>query len=66
MAQGHPEARFYPIGMLATEVDIARKRENGKLASEISLMQLAMGSVLSKKSGSALKKELENLSADAE
>lgn len=66
MSEGHSEARFYPLGMLAVEVEIARKRENGKLVSEVSLLRMAMASVMDKKAAREFKKELEKLGANAE
>lgn len=66
MAEGHAEARFYPLGMLAVEVEIARKRENGKLVSEVALLRMAMASVMDKKAARDFKKELEKLGANTD
>lgn len=48
MAEGHPEARAYPIGMVWDEVSIVVERNNAKSGTEATLIQMAVSSVLSK------------------
>jgi len=38
MAEGHPQARKYPLAMLWTEAELARERINAQLATEATLM----------------------------
>lgn len=64
MAHGHSEARNYPVPVVWTEVTLVQERANGLLASEISLLQLAVHSVLSKDAGAKLKKRLKDLVGD--
>jgi len=66
LAEGHADAKFYPLGMLAVEVEIARKRVTGSLVGEVALLRMAMASVMSKKVAREFKTEMERLSADAE
>lgn len=46
---GHPEARHYPLGMLSDETALVIERVNGNIVTDANLLQLAIGSVLSKK-----------------
>lgn len=62
MAHGHPEARFYPVPVVWTEVGIVRTRLNREMASNAVLMQLAISSVLSEKAGKAFQKQVKKLS----
>jgi len=57
MANGHPAARRYPIGMVWVEVDIVRRRINHQMASESLLMQTMLASILNPKKGSKTYKE---------
>lgn len=50
--------------MLWMEAEIATKRCNQQIASEIGLMQLAVGSVLSKKAADVLKTRLKDLTGE--
>ncbi len=61
MDHGHPKARFYPVPMVWTEVRLVRERMNQELASDASLTQLVIASILSKKAGAKLKKRLSEL-----
>lgn len=63
-AQGHPEARFYPLPVLWLEARMARRRINREMASEATLLRLAVASVLSKKAGSQFKDEIKRLTED--
>lgn len=64
MAQGHPEARFYPLPMLWTETRIVTERLNRELANTAVLTQMAISSVLSEKGGKAFQKHIRKLTED--
>ncbi len=61
MDHGHPAARLYPVPMVWMEVKLVRERVNQELASNASLTQLVIASILSKKAGSKLQKRLKDL-----
>lgn len=65
ISEGHTQARDYPLGTLLYEAEIAKERCNNNIVTEIALMQMVVGSVLSKDAAKALKKQLEKLSGDA-
>ncbi len=60
-AQGHPEAGGYPVARVWEEVEIAVARQNAMLASGVGLLQLTVGSLLSKDAAKALKDTIEGL-----
>ena len=62
LANGHPQARFYPLGMLYDEATLISSRENNRIVTEASLFQLAVGSILSKDSAKEFTKRLTDLS----
>lgn len=62
---GHPEARHYPIGYLWDEVTLVRERLNQAATSEATLLQLAVGSLLSNETGKQFKKALDALNVTA-
>ncbi len=47
LANGHPEARRYPVGMLWDESRIVVERVNGVLATQAILLRQAITSVFS-------------------
>lgn len=51
LSEGHSGARNYPIGMVWTEAQIAKRRINHMLASEGIIMQAVVGSVMNPKAG---------------
>ena len=61
-ANGHPEARYYPVPNLWTETRIVRRRLNRDLANTAVLTQMAISAVLSKEGGKAFEKRLKQLS----
>lgn len=61
MDHGHPAARLYPVPMVWTEVRLVQERMNQEVASNASLTQLVIASILSKKAGAKLKKRLSEL-----
>lgn len=64
LSEGHTAARHYPLGVLWTEIKIARRRINSAHVTGSLLMQACIGSVLGGKSGATaynkLIKELSN------
>lgn len=66
MAQGHPDAKDYPLGVLYYEAAVAQERVNGQLVTEATLMQQAIASNFNKKSAREFRKILESLGGDAE
>jgi hypothetical protein len=64
MDHGHTEARLYPVPMVWMEVSLVRERLNQEIASNASLTQLVIGSILSKKAGAKLKERLRDLVGD--
>lgn len=64
MSQGHPDARDYPIGFLATETEIARGRVREHMAGTASLVRGAMLAANSKKAAREFDKLLEKMSAN--
>lgn len=58
---GHPHARQYPIGMVWEESTLVVERMNHEAASNMALLQLAAGSLLSKEAGKQFKKTLKEL-----
>lgn len=54
-------ATRYPIGLLIDETRLAVDRINNRIATEAVLVNLAVSSVLSKKSGAHFKKTLAKL-----
>lgn len=62
LANGHPDAGLYPLGMLWVESQLVVERQNQQAVTNAVLLQLAVGSILSKKTGSEFKKTLKKLS----
>ena len=62
MSQGHPEAGWYPLGTLWVESQLVVESLNQQEATRAVLLQLAVGSILSKKTGSEFKKTIKELS----
>lgn len=61
MANGHPEARLYPVPRVWTEVRIVRQRLNMELANNAVLTRMAIVSVLDKKAAGQFKKRIKDL-----
>lgn len=64
MANGHPEARHYPLGMVYDEAALVEERENGRIVTEAMLLQTAVASILSKKAKSAFTKQIKSLTVE--
>jgi hypothetical protein len=61
LANGHPDAWEYPLGMVWDEARIVVDRDNGMEATRAVLLQLAVSSVLSKEGGKAFREQIEKL-----
>jgi len=61
LAEGHPEAPHYPIGMVWDEARLVVERHNGAHATQAVLVQLAVASVLSKDGAKEFKKTISRL-----
>lgn len=66
---GHPRASFYPIWKVSAEAGIVVRRLNAQMATEISLLQMALSSIpnmsvkasATKKAAKELQKQLKGL-----
>lgn len=65
LANGHPEAWRYPLGMVMDETNLVHERENNRLTTEAILLQLAAGSIVSTKAGKEFTKMLKGLAQEA-
>lgn len=63
MAHGHPDARFYPLGMVWEEASIVVERINNEAASNTALLQIAGAAVMGKPGLQQLKKVLKELTS---
>lgn len=61
LAEGHPYAQHYPIGMVWDESRLAVARINGFHATQAILVQLAISSALSKEGAKEFKKSIQRL-----
>ena len=61
MAHGHPEARFYPLGMLSNESSLCIQRDNNGHVTTATLLQQAVMGVLSKKGNKQFAKTIKGL-----
>lgn len=64
MAQGHPEARRYPLPVLWQETQIVRRRLNREIANEAIFTQMAIASILSEKAGKKFQARVKQLLED--
>lgn len=61
MAHGHPEAKFYPLGMLTDEHNLCVRRDNNGYVTTATLLQQAVSGVLSKKANKQFQKTVGKL-----
>ena len=57
-AHGHPQARHYPVPYLWMETQIVRQRVNRDHATQATLLQLAVASIMSKDGGKLFQKRI--------
>lgn len=60
-ANGHSNVGLYSIGRINEEAEIVSNRENQRIATEASLLQLAVASILSKDAGKLFKEQVTKL-----
>lgn len=63
-ANGHPEARHYPVPTLWMETKIVRKRLNNDFATSATLLQMAVAGVLSTDANTAFEKKIKELTGN--
>lgn len=63
MDHGHPDARFYPLGMVWEEAQLVVDRINHEAASNTALLQIAGSAVMGKQGMQLLKKVLKELTS---
>lgn len=61
LANGHPDARLYPLGMLDDESNLIVERENGRIVTESQTLQLGMAGILSPKAVKAFTARMKEL-----
>lgn len=66
LAEGHQDARHYPIGMVWDEAKLVVERRNRAHATDAMLIQLAVGSVLSKKGAQEFSKQIKRLNGSGD
>ena len=64
LASGHPDARFYPLGLLKDEAGIIEARWSREEAARATLLQLAISSAISEKAAKEFNKLVSRMSAD--
>lgn len=62
MANGHPDAPFYPVHRVWEEADLVVDRINNDLSTETLLLQMAVSSLFSKEAGRDFHKIIMRLS----
>ena len=65
MANGHPEAWSYPLGMVIDESNLVTERENSRISTEAIILQLAAASILSTQAGKEFTKTVKGLAVEA-
>ena len=63
MANGHHNARRYPVGMVYIEAGYVVERLNREEANRAIMIQLAVASVVSKKGSKAFQKRITDLTS---
>ena len=61
LSEGHAQAPRYPIGMVWDECQLVVERQNRAHATEATLVQLAVSSILSKDGAKEFRKTLKRL-----
>lgn len=61
LGYGHTQAEHYTLGRLFDEAALIQERENNRIVTEATLLQLAIQSVLSKKAGREFAKTVKQL-----
>lgn len=64
LANGHPDALDYPLGMVSDEAELIVERQNRNLATGAILMQAAVGSTQYKEMGEVFRQLIAELSGE--
>lgn len=64
LANGHPEAWGYPLGMVFDEANFIVERQNSMIATQVLLQQQAINALLSKNGRKQFTKTLKNLNVE--
>lgn len=62
LANGHPDARDYPVHRVWEEAELVVDRVNKDLSTETLLLQMAVSSLFSKEAGQEFQKIIKRLS----
>jgi len=66
LANGHPDAPFYPLHRVWEEAELVVSRQNQTLATETLLIQMAVSSLFAKEAGREFQKIISRLSDGGE
>lgn len=66
LANGHPDAPFYPVHRVWEEAELVVSRDNNQLASEALLTQMAVSALFSKEAGREFQKLISRLTDGGE
>lgn len=66
LANGHPDAAFYPIHRVWEEAELVTDRLNQTLATESLLLQMAVSSLLNAEAGRTFQKTIKRLTNGGE
>lgn len=66
LANGHPDAPFYPIHRVWEEADLVVERDNQRMATETLLIQMAVSSLFAKEAGKEFQKIISRLTDGGE
>ena len=61
LANGHPHARSYPVGMVYAEAQFVVERMDREEANRAVLVQMAVSSILSKKASESFQKTIKKM-----
>lgn len=64
MANGHPDAATYPLGMIADEVTLIVERENRRIANDAIAVKAAAAAVWSEQGGEHFNELITSLTGD--
>jgi len=64
LANGHPAAATYPLGLLNEECDLVVQRLNRQTVTEAILLQMAVSSLFSSEGGDVFSKQISKLMKD--
>jgi dephospho-CoA kinase len=62
LSEGHADARIYPVAVVWSEAKIVRQRHDLRRKRDAAIMQMVIGSQMSKKAGKTLQTLLNEVS----